>query len=572
ERENLAHRNPCFNRNKRLANFVSLTLRMISSQQKPGQINDACGYNQPSCCTKEIMNSYSASIINELKSLPEKRLTDLTGLLSNTRNQIELWSIDHFNVIKRLTEQSMETLFGTYEYRHHIHRSIEQLFNSLKSEKSDEVHKSATSLFKHMIISTYRRFMMNGNYVEYNGRFTDEFRSCLTTKGFEIDVFPSQREILYILSSGSTILNILRTMLTYIDSDIYRLKNYDFTTFNENLNDCTQKYSLSALCPVCSSNNINTSVCYQDCRQFIQQCISTSNQNPYISYAMKAKEYATVLKEMQNSIIELKLLERLSKLHIYLYDMVVNATNNVQTYKRLQIECPNEKSREFTRIETLPPVMNERQDLVYKWNTSVHRVINNLYHNLENLNVTLEQAQLGICKNIKYATESSECSSINNDTRWTSQIKQQKSITLSIENDIIEYTRNQVKELSKKMELVTAIVISLRPKKMPSFIDIPDFESYDDSSKIIDNIAHDTPSSISENSYRNFELNEPMNESFSNQIYQRIEEDVSENKLRTPTTSRFYGGSTGTKRYFYSITSTKPRQDKIANSSPESMD
>ncbi|CAF1285980.1 unnamed protein product, partial [Didymodactylos carnosus] len=425
------------------------------------------------------------------------------------------WVIEHLGEIQRLTEQSMETLFGTYEYRHNIHYSIGQLFDSLKAERSDEVHKPITELFKHMIVSTYRHFMMNDNNNEYNHRFTDEFRSCLITKGFEIDVFPSQREILYILSSSSTILNILRNMLTYIESDMYRLKNDNLTIFNENLNDCTQKYSRATLCPICSSNSIQSPICYSDCRQFIRQCISNSSQNPYGSYAMKAKGYAIILQEMQSSIIELNLLERLSKLHIYLYDMVANAINNAQTYKQLQSECPNGNSRQFAPINSLPPVMNERQELVNKWNTSIHRIVNDLSSNLENLNITLESAQLDICKNIRYATKSNDCSKINDDGGWPSQVKHQAATILSIENNIIDYTENQLKELNKKMELVSSIVISLRPKKMPSIIDIPNFEFYDDSSNnVIEREEYDVPSPQFENSYNNFELDLPMNESF----------------------------------------------------------
>jgi hypothetical protein len=45
----------------------------------------------------------------------------------------------------------------------------------------------------------------------------NEFHKCLINKAFAIEALPAQRELLYILTSGSSLIQILHTMMIYID-------------------------------------------------------------------------------------------------------------------------------------------------------------------------------------------------------------------------------------------------------------------------------------------------------------------------------------------------------------------
>jgi hypothetical protein len=226
---------------------------------------------------------------------------------------ILVWSKEYITESRRVTVSSLETLFGTKEYRSNVHHSVSILFNALSSSQSsvDDVSKSTINLLHHLIISLYRQFMINDNRVLLH----DEFQKCLINKAFDIEALPTQRELLYILTSGSSLIQIFRTMLIYLDADIQRLK----TTATINSNQCLQRYARESLCPICVSsssssssssrnqynNEINELLCANDCRYVIRTCFNQTT-NPYVAFALIAKGYAVVTKEIEQAVIELK--------------------------------------------------------------------------------------------------------------------------------------------------------------------------------------------------------------------------------------------------------------------------
>ena len=110
----------------------------------------------------------------------------------------------------------------------------------------------------------------------------------------------------------------------------------------------------------------------------------------------------------------LKLVERLSKLHIYFYDMVVNATNTRRIYTQFENACPNANIKSFSPIISLPPTINERREIVSRWNRSIHSLFKQLYSSIETLDMRLtQQITTDICSNPKYAVQSNECTHIN---------------------------------------------------------------------------------------------------------------------------------------------------------------
>ncbi len=112
-----------------------------------------------------------------------------------------------------------------------------------------------------------------------------------------------------------------------------------------------------------------------------------------------------------------KLIERLSKLHIYFYDMVVNATNSRHIYTQLQSACPNRNVKPFSPILSLPPTINERRELVYRWNRSIHFLLKQIPSSIENLYMQFTQQIItDICSNPKYAAKSNQCTQIDKQT------------------------------------------------------------------------------------------------------------------------------------------------------------
>ena len=141
----------------------------------------------------------------------------------------------------------------------------------------------------------------------------ERFQRCLVTKAFDIEALPSQRQLLYTLTSISSSLQILRSMLVYLDADLQRLKSMGTWTVNQ----CTQRYARETLCPICLSQvsssidsnkpneSINQSLCPNSCRYVLRSCFNQTN-NPYVAFASMAKGYATIIKEIEKSVIDLK--------------------------------------------------------------------------------------------------------------------------------------------------------------------------------------------------------------------------------------------------------------------------
>jgi hypothetical protein len=148
----------------------------------------------------------------------------------------------------------------------------------------------------------------------------DQFEKCLINKAFDINALPTQRELLYTITSAASVINILRTLFIYIDADIQRLK----TTVILNSHQCLQRYARETLCPICirlpsamssstnDSNNINEPLCENDCHFVIKNCFNQTN-NPYIAFAVIAQGYSNVIKQIQDSIVELKVKKTFSK-------------------------------------------------------------------------------------------------------------------------------------------------------------------------------------------------------------------------------------------------------------------
>jgi len=139
----------------------------------------------------------------------------------------------------------------------------------------------------------------------------EKFEKCLVNKAFDIEALPTQRELLYILTSGSSLFHIFRTMLIYIDADIQRL----ITTATMNSDQCLQLYARETLCPICintlssfnriSNNDISELLCENDCQYVIKTCFNQTN-NPYKAFASISKGYSNIVKEIEHAVIELK--------------------------------------------------------------------------------------------------------------------------------------------------------------------------------------------------------------------------------------------------------------------------
>ncbi|CAF1392447.1 unnamed protein product [Rotaria sordida] len=498
-RENLAQRHPCYSINQRLVPYIKWTEKLASTQYKIQK--DACGHtgSSPACCTHEIFNSYAFILANDLKTLLDTKLDQLTQFLSLSKKKLDNRIKEYITEFHHLTISSLETLFGTKEYHLNIHHSISTLFNILGDHQStdNDVSKSAVNLFNQLILSSYRRFMTNNNDLI----FDDNFKKCLLTKAFDIDALPKQRELLYTLTSTTSLIQILRTLFIYIDADIQQLK----TTVTLNSHRCLQRYVREALCPICANmpssssslsssmnydNNINEPLCENDCHYVIKTCFNETS-NPYVAFAIIAQGYATVIKQIQDSVIELKVVERLSKLHIYLYDMVVNVINTRQIYHQLQNACPNSNEKSFQPIVSLSPITSERRELVKKWNVSLHFMLDQLQSSITNLNTSLtQQITTNICSKPNYAVKSSRCTQIDqhvpeNFMQWP--LPPLESSLQITSNLTAQLTHNQLDELKKKMTPIQQMIISLRPRKKISLAEyIPDFE-YDNEIDINDN-------------------------------------------------------------------------------------
>lgn len=94
--------------------------------------------------------------------------------------------------------------------------------------------------------------------------------------------------------------------------------------------------------------------------------------------------------------------------------MVVNATNNRNTYDQLQKTCPNSNMKSFEPIISLAAITSERREQVKKWNMSLHFMLDNLKVSIGNLNKTLtQQVTNNICSNPHYAVKSTRCIQID---------------------------------------------------------------------------------------------------------------------------------------------------------------
>ncbi|CAF1103955.1 unnamed protein product [Adineta steineri] len=492
---------------------------------------DACGQIGigPACCTNEILNSYAVPFGTELQALYDTELNHLARTLTKSKQQIDVWSEEYTTELRRLTISSLETLFGTKEYRLNIHQSLVNLFNTLNNHHSstDNVSKSTIDLFNHLIISLYRQFMIKNNQYFLD----DKLQKCLLNKAFDINALSTKRELLYILTSGSSLIHILHTMLIYIDADIQRLK----LSAKLISNPCIERFAKETLCPICvsisfsthhSNTNNNELLCKDDCQNVIKKCFNQTN-NSYILFASMIKTYSTIVQDIERSVIELKLVERLSKLHIYLYDMVVKAINSRHIYTQLQNACPNSDDKPFTPILSLPPTINERRELVVKWNRSLHFLFKQLHLSIDNLYLKFTQQIItDICSNPNYASRSNQCTQINKQTTNLFQWPLESIPQSTINTNNIELTRNQLDDLKKKMIPIQQMIISLRPKeKNPLLIEhLPDFGSYDDDvddGNIMNDI--DTQSSLFIETYDN-----DLQESLSERIYKEIDEQTTD--------------------------------------------
>ncbi|CAF1674619.1 unnamed protein product, partial [Adineta ricciae] len=415
-RENLALRHPCNSINKRLQPYITWTEKLASSQYKVQK--DACGQlsSGPACCTHEIINTYALSYGTELQKLIDAEFDRFTRSLFLSKEQIDIWSKEYITELRRLTISSLETLFGTKEYRSNVHQSVISLFNTLSNNQSsvDDVSKATIDLFNQLIISLYRQFMVDNKELVLDAKLT----KCLVNKAFEIDALSSQRELLYILTSGSSLLQLFRTMIVYIHADIQRITSLPTMTSNS----CIQRYARETLCPLCVNtsrfNQIinddnNEPLCEGDCRYVTKTCFNQTNGS-YIEFATMFKNYSLIVRDIEQTIVDLKLVERLSKLHIYLYDMVVKAINSRQIYIQLQKACPDPNAKLFSPLLSLPPTISERRELVYQWNRSLHFVLKQLQSSIDTLYIHLtEKIITDICSNSNYAVKSNRCTQID---------------------------------------------------------------------------------------------------------------------------------------------------------------
>ena len=138
----------------------------------------------------------------------------------------------------------------------------------------------------------------------------EQFQKCLTNEALSIDAFPTQRELLYTLTSASSLIHLLRKLFLYIDADIQRLKT---TTVTFHSYQCLQRYARETLCPICMSmssssnyeNSIHELLCENDCQFVIQNCFNETG-NPYTTFASIAQGYSNITKQIQDSLTEIK--------------------------------------------------------------------------------------------------------------------------------------------------------------------------------------------------------------------------------------------------------------------------
>jgi hypothetical protein len=218
------------------------------------------------------------------------------------------WKKDYVNEARRITVLSLETLLGREEYHANVHHSISTLFNVLGDHESsdDDVSKSAVTLFNHLIVSSYRRFMT----MDSQEMLDEPFQKCLVNKAFDIEALPTQRELLYTLTSGASLIHILQTLFVYLDADIEHMKRAG----NVDSSQCIQRYARETLCPICIStpssmsssvNYDNEPLCEHDCRFVIKTCFDQAS-NPYVAFAFAAQGYSHVVKQIQEAVVELK--------------------------------------------------------------------------------------------------------------------------------------------------------------------------------------------------------------------------------------------------------------------------
>lgn len=221
------------------------------------------------------------------------------------------WAKQYLDESRHATKTSLAILFGTKEYHLNIEHSLNNLFDIFNDHQStsDDVSKSFINLLNHLITSTYRRFMTN----ESDLIFDKHFEKCLIDTANTINALPQQRELLYAITSAASVVRILRTLFIYIDADIQRLK--ESVTLNSH--ECIQRYVRETLCPICVSvplsfsssnhynNNINEPLCENDCHYVIKNCFNQTS-NPYIAFALIAQGYSNITKQIQESIVELK--------------------------------------------------------------------------------------------------------------------------------------------------------------------------------------------------------------------------------------------------------------------------
>ena len=222
------------------------------------------------------------------------------------------WKQNYVQETRQLSISSLEKLFGLKEYHSNIEHAITRLFNVVGNQDSsdNEVSTSAIDLFKHLIVSMYRRFMA----ADSDMKFDDEFEKCLIVKAFDIEALPTQRELLYTITSGASLVNILQTLFIYLDADIQRMND----TGTLNFHPCVQRYARETLCPICvglssswaigsnfDENSLDEPLCENDCRYLMNMCFD-QELNPYVAFAALAQSYSHVVKQVQEAVLELK--------------------------------------------------------------------------------------------------------------------------------------------------------------------------------------------------------------------------------------------------------------------------
>jgi len=209
-----------------------------------------------------------------------------------------VWSKEYLIEARRLVVSSLEALFGTQEYRLNIHQSLVNLFDALNNTQSsvDDVSRSTNEFFNHLIVSLYRTYMLDTNQ---RHTFDEDFEKCLINKAFDIDAFPMQKELLYILTSASSLMQIFRTLFIYIDVDIQQLNSIETI----DTHSCLLEYAKDVLCPICS--NHYEIQCENSCQLVLRTCLNQTKAS-YLNFASMATGYASIIKEIEQAVTELK--------------------------------------------------------------------------------------------------------------------------------------------------------------------------------------------------------------------------------------------------------------------------